>query len=155
MKFACSSCMYTYDESMGEPSLGLEAGTLFEELGEWFFCPGCSGEKEYFTELEEEINYPLDYDDLTALESEHFPIIIDKEEDWVKIQVWEKAHDTNDDHFISSITIYDEYEDIIEEQILLPTEEAIVTFDVDFEEIWEIRINCSMHGIWARKINHD
>jgi rubredoxin len=78
MKFACSSCLYSYDESIGEPALMIEAGTSFEELGEEFYCPNCQGDKEDFVELAQEINYPLDYDDLTPLESEHFPIFIDE-----------------------------------------------------------------------------
>ncbi len=155
MKFACSSCMFTYDESMWEPTLEIDAGTKFEDIGESFCCPWCAGEKEFFAELDEEINYPLDYENLTDLESEHFPIIIDKEEDWVKVQIGEKIHDSNDEHFISSVIVFDEYEDIVEEHILLPTEEAIVTFDIDASEIGEIRLSCNMHGIWWRKMNND
>lgn len=154
MKFACSQCMYTYDESIWESSLLIEWGTSFEELWEGFYCPGCSGDKEYFAPVAEEINYPLLYDDLTSLESEHFPIFIDSDDDWVKIQIWEKTHSSNDDHYVSSITLFDEYEDIIEEHILLPTEEAIIEFDVDRSEIYEIRVNCNTHGIWGRKIDH-
>lgn len=155
MKYSCSGCMFTYDESMWEPTLEIDAGTKFEDIPESFYCPWCAGEKEYFAELEEEVNYPLDYENLTALESEHFPIIIDREEDWVKIQVWEKVHDANEEHFISLVTIFDEYDDIIEEYVLLPTEEAILTFDIDESEIGEIRVSCCMHGIWWRKMNND
>lgn len=147
--------MYTYDESIWEPSLMIDAGTAFDELGEEFYCPMCAGEKEYFAELQEEINYALNPENLTALESEHWPIIIDRQDDWVKIQIWEKIHESHEEHYISSVVLFDEYNDIIDEIILLSSQEAIVECDVDVDEIYEIRVHCVTHGIWARKFAHD
>ena len=155
MKFACAGCMYAYDESIWEPAVGIDAGTHFDDLWDEFYCPQCEGNKIHFSLLEQEINYPLDYEELTGLESEHFPIFIDKEEDWVKVQVGERIHESHEEHYVSSVTIYDEYEEMIEEKVLLSSEEAIVEFDVDHSEIYEIRVNCISHGLWARKIQHD
>lgn len=47
----CVICGYTYDPEKGEPSLGIEPGTPFEDLPEDFRCPVCNAAREYFKEF--------------------------------------------------------------------------------------------------------
>ena len=50
MKYVCSVCGYTYDETVGDPDNGIEAGTKFEDLPEDFVCPLCGVGKDMFEE---------------------------------------------------------------------------------------------------------
>ena len=38
MKYVCGVCGYTYDEDLGDPDNGIEAGTKWEDLPEDFAC---------------------------------------------------------------------------------------------------------------------
>ena len=49
--YVCIICGYTYDPAIGEPSLGIPAGTPFEELSEDFMCPLCGAGKDYFNKI--------------------------------------------------------------------------------------------------------
>ena len=48
MKYVCTVCGYIYDEGMGDPDHGIEAGTKWEELPEDFECPLCGVGKDLF-----------------------------------------------------------------------------------------------------------
>jgi rubredoxin len=49
-RFRCTACGYVYDEREGDPSNGIEPGTLFDDLpGDWA-CPVCGTEKDNFIE---------------------------------------------------------------------------------------------------------
>ena len=48
MKYVCDVCGWEYDEALGDPDNGIEAGTKFEDLPEDFVCPVCSVTKEQF-----------------------------------------------------------------------------------------------------------
>jgi len=50
-KFKCTACGYVYDEAAGDPSSGIDPGTLFDDLPDNWFCPVCGTEKEDFIEL--------------------------------------------------------------------------------------------------------
>ena len=45
-KYGCIDCGWIYDEDFGDDDLGIEPGTLFENLPDDFACPmcGCSAE---------------------------------------------------------------------------------------------------------------
>ena len=47
-RYGCMICGWIYDEEAGDEGLGIEAGTLFEELPEDFTCPLCGVDKEQF-----------------------------------------------------------------------------------------------------------
>ncbi len=47
-KYGCSICGWTYDEETGDDVLGIEPGTLFEDLPEDFECPDCGVGKDMF-----------------------------------------------------------------------------------------------------------
>lgn len=52
MKYVCDICGWEYDEALGDPDNGIEAGTLFEDLGDDFVCPLCGVDKSNFSEAE-------------------------------------------------------------------------------------------------------
>ena len=41
MKYVCDVCGWVYDETVGDPDNGIEAGTKFEDLPDDFACPLC------------------------------------------------------------------------------------------------------------------
>lgn len=47
-KHVCPLCDYIYDETLGDESLAIVAGTPFENLPEDFKHPHCSGSKAEF-----------------------------------------------------------------------------------------------------------
>ena len=52
MKYVCEVCGYEYDEELGDPDNGIEAGTKFEDLPDDFECPLCGVSKDNFTTAE-------------------------------------------------------------------------------------------------------
>mgnify|MGYP000237765945 CR=1 FL=1 len=38
-KYVCDVCGYIYDEEIGDPDNGVEAGTKWEDVPEDFLCP--------------------------------------------------------------------------------------------------------------------
>ncbi len=44
----CVICGYTYDPEVGDPTMGIEPGTLFEDLPDDYKCPICNAPKDYF-----------------------------------------------------------------------------------------------------------
>ncbi len=49
--FECQICHYVYSEASGEPLLGVNAGTTWEELGHEFQCPHCQAKKKMVKEI--------------------------------------------------------------------------------------------------------
>lgn len=49
MKYVCDVCGWVYDEELGAPEYGIEAGTLFSNLPEDFACPLCGVGKDEFS----------------------------------------------------------------------------------------------------------
>lgn len=49
-KYVCTVCGYVFDEAVGDPEHGVEAGTKFEDLPEDFACPLCGVGKDTFEE---------------------------------------------------------------------------------------------------------
>lgn len=50
-KFKCTACGYVFDEETGDPSNGIDPGTLFSDLPDDWVCPVCGTEKEDFIEI--------------------------------------------------------------------------------------------------------
>ncbi|MBZ0263098.1 rubredoxin [bacterium] len=44
------ACGFTYDPAIGDPSRGIEPGTLFDDLPDDWRCPACGVGKELFRE---------------------------------------------------------------------------------------------------------
>ena len=51
-KFLCVICGFIYNEAEGWPEDGIEAGTLWENVPENWFCPDCGASKEDFEMIE-------------------------------------------------------------------------------------------------------
>lgn len=49
-KYVCDVCGWVYDEQLGDPDNGIEAGTLFQDLPEDFVCPLCGVGKDQFSQ---------------------------------------------------------------------------------------------------------
>ena len=49
-KYACTVCGYVYDEELGDIDIGIEPGTLWEDVPDTFVCPLCGVGKEDFAE---------------------------------------------------------------------------------------------------------
>ena len=47
----CNACLAVYDEAIGEPENGIEAGTLFEQLPNNYRCVTCEGPKHKFEKI--------------------------------------------------------------------------------------------------------
>jgi rubredoxin len=48
-KYECMVCGYIYDEDIGDPDSGIEAGTKFADLPDDWVCPMCGAAKEDFS----------------------------------------------------------------------------------------------------------
>ena len=47
-KWECIICGWIYDEAVGDPDSGIEAGTKWEDIPEDWYCPDCGVGKEDF-----------------------------------------------------------------------------------------------------------
>jgi len=50
-KYKCVVCDYIYDEELGDPDSGIEAGTKFEDIPEDWSCPECGVTKEFLERI--------------------------------------------------------------------------------------------------------
>ena len=148
MRYLCTNCRYIYDEWMGEKSDSIEPGTRYDAD---FSCPWCD-EYDSFHEITEEVNMIDETNDEQPLELEHVPVLHTLPDGILEIRVWRHAHPMWSDHRISTIALYDEYGDMVEEKFLDEDEIACVQFDISNLDEYEIRIRCSIHGTWGMKI---
>lgn len=51
-KWRCLICDYVYDEALGAPADGIEAGTRWEDVPDTWTCPDCGASKEDFQMVE-------------------------------------------------------------------------------------------------------
>ena len=51
MKYVCELCGTAYDEQAGDVAHGIPAGTTYEQLPEYYECPGCGSGKEALNPL--------------------------------------------------------------------------------------------------------
>lgn len=54
MKYICSVCGYVYDEEIGDPDLGIDPGTAWEDVSDEFECPYCGVDKDSFEVQEDD-----------------------------------------------------------------------------------------------------
>lgn len=52
IRYICTQCGYIYDPDVGDPPVGIPAGTAFEDLPEDWTCPMCYQPKEAFDPLD-------------------------------------------------------------------------------------------------------
>ena len=51
-RYVCNICSYVYDPEVGDPDAGVEPGTKFEDLPDYWVCPECGAIKEQFDKEE-------------------------------------------------------------------------------------------------------
>jgi len=145
MKYICTNCNYIFDEILDWNDDSIE------RVDDFTICPSCE-EKNTFQGIEEVVNYPENEENLEFLEIQHYPKIdlIDEKKQIIKVSF--ENHPMWIEHKIISIWLYDEYWDLIREELILEESIPEVEFDVfDFDE-YEIRVKCSIHWVWGRKI---
>jgi rubredoxin len=149
MKYVCTNCNYVYDESIWDIEEEIKAWTKFYELGDYFSCPVCYEWSENFDLIKEEINYIESDNPIDIFEIEHFPII-KIENSILTVVVWkDNRHSMLDEHYISSISLMDEYGDLIEEKFLEPWDNPKVKFEFDNFDEFEIVVRCTFHWLWG------
>lgn len=52
-KYVCTVCQYVYDPEIGDPENRVVPGTKWEDVPEYWTCPDCGADKNYFTKYEE------------------------------------------------------------------------------------------------------
>lgn len=151
MKYFCIHCSYVYDEAFWDETEGIEAGTKIEDIQ---VCPSC-GEIDSFLFVNEEVNY-VDESTTDLKELEHF-IEAKKLENWeifIIISDWE--HPMEPEHKIASVSLFDEYGELIEEKFL--KEENAHIWEQIFSDygldIFEIRVKCNKHWVFARRFEN-
>jgi len=151
MRYLCTNCNYIYDESIWDSWENIVAWTKFDNLWDHFACPVCSELAEEFQEIKEEISY-INEQNPFWFEQEHF--INYKIFDWdLEVQVWKwDLHASWPEHRISWIWLYDEYWDFVNENFLSDGEDPISEFDISDLDDFEIRVKCTIHWVWGRKI---
>lgn len=151
MRYLCTNCHYIYDEDKWELDDGIESWTKFDNLWDHYVCPVCSSYPDTFQEIKEEINYlwniPMDF-----IEAEHFINVKTLDENNIKVSIWSGDYHPNwPDHRITSIWLYDEYSELVEEIFLVEGENPEVEFDISDLDYYEIRVRCSLHWVWWLK----
>lgn len=145
MKYLCTNCGYVYDESLWDEVEEIEGGTRVDELD---CCPTCF-EVDSFFQIREEVIY-IDDDTIDKIEREHF-IEINYQNRKIEVTVWKNSHPMEKEHRLLSISLFDEYGDVVEEKFLKEDEDTFVVFDdYDLDDV-EIRVRCSKHWIFAKK----
>ncbi len=152
MRYLCVNCQYILDEDKWEIDYNIDPWTKFENFWDSFVCPSCGELPENFHEIKEEINYlweiPFD-----VIEAEHFINFEFLNNSKINISVWKwEFHPTWLDHRITSIWIYDEYWDLVFDKYYKEDEDPVLDFDISDFDDFEIRVRCSIHGVWGVKI---
>jgi len=145
MKYFCTECSYSYDSDLWDKEEGINPWDTLDK------CPVCE-EYDSFQWVEEEVNYIND-NKLEALEIDHFPEV--EISHWkIKVTVWNEIHPMWENHRIASVSLYDEYWDLIKTNYLDLDIEAVTEFDFDDLDEFEIRVKCSQHWVWWKKFKN-
>lgn len=145
MKYLCTNCRYVIDEAFWDKAEAIDSG---EKIEEGNMCPICE-EYDCFHPIEEQVHY-VDETDL-EITQDHFPAIIIKS-DAIRVVIGREPHPMGDNHRIGSVSLYDEYGDLIEEKFLEIDDEPVVEFFDHGLDEFEVRVKCSLHGVWGRKV---
>ena len=145
MKYFCTECSYAYDDAIWDIEEEVKPWEVLEK------CPVCE-EYDCFQWIDEEVNY-ITVDNLWALEIDHIPEVEIKDGK-LKVTIANEIHPMWESHRIATVSLYDEYQDLIETIYLDLENEAVVEFDFDDLDEFEIRVKCSVHGVWGRKFKN-
>lgn len=138
-----------YDESMWDSWEWLEPWTTIDNMMLDSSCPSCWGSMEDFQKVEEEILYAEIPERKEAFEMQHIPFVEFLGSEKIKVKVWEVEHSMEEEHYVSSIILYDEYGDIIEEKFLTYEQKSEAEFDTSDLDYFEIMARCNLHGLWS------
>lgn len=148
MRYFCTDCSYIYDEALGEQELSVEPGTKMDDMSD-FYCPNCEADADMFQPIVEELLYAEDPDNLTSIEKEHIPHIIHIDEKEVEISVGLEIHPMEEEHLITTVSLHDEYGDMLEEHFFEVDEDPIYVFHTEDLDSFEIRACCNQHWVWS------
>ncbi len=149
MKYICINCNYLYDESIWDESEWILIWTTIDSMSNNLSCPSCWWYIENFQQIKEEILYLDNKNAISNLESLHIPKIAFLWNNKIMVSVWNIKHPMEQEHFISSIMLFDEYSDLIEERFLTYNEKLKVNFNIEDIDEFEIRIRCNLHWLWS------
>ncbi len=138
-----------YDESMWDSREGLEPWTTIDKMMWNHSCPSCGGSIEDFQKIEEEVLYAEFPESKWIFEMKHVPFVKFLSSDKISVRVWEVEHPMEEEHFISSIILYDEYWDIIEEKFLTYEQKPEAEFETTDLDYFEVMARCNLHGLWS------
>ena len=147
MKYLCTYCNYIFDESLWDIGEGIEIWTKIESMKN---CPICL-EPDAFQWVNEEVNYAEDDSNLKFLEIEHIPQINNLSNERITVSIGLNEHPMWEEHRISSISLYDEYSDLVSEEFLFADSEPKVEFDISDLDEYEIRAWCSVNWLWWKR----
>ena len=153
MRYTCVNCNYVYDEAQWDVGEWIEKGTALDVMKDHFECPVCWDGADSFQEIIEEVLYAEDLDEMDTMELDHIPEI-EIDEGTAFVHVWKHEHVMWEDHYITSISLYDEYGDLVEEDFLVPWDGPIAEFDISDLDDFEIRCRCNQHGTWWYKYSN-
>jgi len=147
MKYICTNCNYIFDEYIDD------AEDTISEVDNDTMCPVCH-EYDSFQWIAEQVNYAEDINNLQLHELEHIPQIdvIDEENHTIRVFVWKNEHPMESEHRLYSISLYDEYWDLVTEEFLHKEASPEAEFDVYDLDEYEIRVKCNVHWVWGRKV---
>lgn len=148
MRYFCTDCSYIYDEALGEPELDLNPGTRVEDTPD-IYCPNCEAESDMFQPIIEEVIYSEDPKNLSNIEKEHIPHILHMDEKEIEISVWVEVHPMEDEHRITTIGLYDEYGEMVEEHFFEMDEDPVFVFHTEDLDFFEVRATCNQHWVWS------
>ena len=153
MKYTCTECRYIYDEAFGDTAENIQAGKSLYDIWETFSCPGCWSSIDSFQEIQEEVLRAHSLDSLSMIESEHIPRIhfLENKPGMIEVLVWEPPHSMFEEHYIWSISLYDEDWDMIEEINLSYDDDPVAKFDVSDLDFFSVQAKCNQHGIWSSR----
>lgn len=154
MKYTCTQCRYIYDDAFWDTAEWIDAGKSLYEIWESFSCPGCWSSVDDFQEIQEEVLFADNPDSLSMVESEHIPCIhfLADKSGIVEVLVWNPPHPMFEEHYIGSVSLYDEDGDMIEQKNLSPEDDPVVKFDISDLDNFTVRAKCNQHWIWSTQI---
>lgn len=148
-KYLCTTCSYLYRPSIGDEELEIDPGTPFESVSDGFSCPVCGASEEYFHEISEIVNDPIDPNDPGEAELQHLPLFrISDSGVSVRIGTDDLPHPDEDGHFLEWVGLFDEDGEPVEVRFRPESGTEMLFEDLSGEDFSEIRACCSIHGVW-------
>lgn len=148
-KFLCTACSYLYRPSLGDEELEISPGTPFETVSDGFECPVCGASEEYFHEISETVNDPLDPSDPNEAELQHLALYRFTENGVsVRVGTEDAPHPDEDGHFLEWVGLFDEDGEPVEMRNRPEGGTEILFEGLSEGDFAEVRTSCLIHGVW-------